>query len=149
MSPASFIDANVPIYAAGRAHPLKEPCVRVLLLAAEHPASFVTDAEVLQELLHRYLALGLWPQGKEAFQRFCDIMQERIEAVQGADVQGASGLADAHQELGGRDLLHAAVMHRLGVRRIISADRGFDRLPGVERLDPAQEASWRRLVIPS
>jgi predicted nucleic acid-binding protein len=146
MSPATFVDANVPIYAAGRAHPLKEPCVQVLLLAAEHPQAFVTDAEVLQELLHRYLALRLWPQGRGAFQRFSEILQERVEAVQAVDVQHAAGLADTHQELGARDLLHAAVMHRLGVRRIISADMGFDRLPEIERLDPAQESSWRHLV---
>ena len=147
MSPAAFIDANVPIYAAGRAHPLKEPCVQVLLLAAEHPQAFVTDAEVLQELLHRYLALRLWPQGRGAFQRFSEILQERVEAVQAVDVHHAAGLADTHRELGARDLLHAAVMHRLGVRRIISADMGFDRLPEIERLDPAQEPSWRHLVV--
>ncbi len=147
MSPATFVDANVPIYAAGRVHPLKEPCIQVLLLAAEHPRAFVTDAEVLQELLHRYLALRLWPQGRGAFQRFSEILQERVEAVQAVDVQHAAGLANTHQELGARDLLHAAVMHRLGVGRIISSDTGFDRLPGIERLDPAQESSWRHLVV--
>lgn len=147
MSPAAFIDANVPIYAAGRAHPLKEPCIQVLLLAAEHPQAFVTDAEVLQELLHRYLALRLWPQGQQVFQRFSELMEERVEAVQAEDVQRAAALADAHQELGGRDLLHTAVMHRLGVSRIISADIGFDRLPKIERLDPAQVATWRLSVL--
>jgi predicted nucleic acid-binding protein len=65
-----FLDANVPVYAAGRPHALKEPCLQVLALAAERPQAFLTDAEVLQELLHRYLALHLWPQGKEVFDRF-------------------------------------------------------------------------------
>ena len=147
MSPAAFIDTNIPIYAAGRAHPLKEPCVQVLLLAAEHPQSFVTNAEVLQELLHRYLALRLWPQGREAFQRFREIMQERTEAVYAEDVQHAAGLADAYPELGGRDLLHAAVMRRLGLLNIISADTGFDRLPEIERLDPARLDDWRESLV--
>ena len=146
MSPAAFIDANVPIYAAGRAHPLKDPCIQVLLLAAEHPQAFVTDAEVLQELLHRYLSLRIWPQGREAFLRFSELMEERVEAVQAADVQQAADLADSHGELGGRDLLHAAVMHRLGVGRIISADTGFDQLREIERLDPAQVAAWQGSV---
>ena len=147
MNPAAFLDANVPIYAAGRTHPFKAPCVQVLLLAAQHPHVFVTDAEVLQELLHRYLALRIWPQGREVFQRFSELMQERIEAVQAADVQCAANLADVHQGLGGRDLLHAAVMQRLGLRYIVSADMGFDQLPEVERLDPAQVASWQSLVL--
>lgn len=147
MSPAAFIDANVPIYAAGRAHPLKEPCVQVLLLAAEHPQTFVTDAEVLQELLHRYLSLRLWPVGREAFHRFSELMEERIEAVQAVDIQRAASLADAHHELGARDLLHAAVMQRLGLHRIISADTGFDRLAGMERLDPSQVSIWQQSVV--
>jgi uncharacterized protein len=147
MSPVAFIDTNVPIYAAGRAHPLKEPCAQILLLVAEHPQAFVTNAEVLQELLHRYLALRLWPQGRDAFQRFSVLMEERVEPVHAADVERAADLADAHRELGGRDLLHAAVMRRLGMRRIISADTGFDRLPDLERLDPARLANWQHSVL--
>jgi predicted nucleic acid-binding protein len=147
MSPVAFLDANVPIYAAGRSHPLKEPCTQVLRLAAEHPDAFVTDAEVLQELLHRYLALRLWPQGREVFQRFLELMQGHVEAVQADDVQCAASLADAHQEMSGRDLLHAAVMQRLGVRHIVSTDQGFDRLAGVVRLDPANVASWQRSLL--
>ena len=147
MSPAAFIDANVPIYAAGRAHPLKEPCAVILLLAAEHPQAFVTDAEVLQELLHRYLALRLWPQGREAFLRFSELMADRVEPVQIADVEGAATLADSHQQLSSRGLLHPAVMQRLGLRQMISADTGFDTLPGLERLDPADLVHWRESVL--
>jgi predicted nucleic acid-binding protein len=146
MSPAAFIDANVPIYAAGRDHPLKEPCIQVLMLAADHPQAFMTDAEVLQELLHRYLSLRLWPHGREAFRRFSELMEERIESVLAVDVQRAAELADAHQQLSARDLLHAAVMQRLGLRRIVSTDTGFDRLPEVQRLDPAKVGVWEGSV---
>jgi len=147
MNPAAFIDTNVPIYAAGRPHPLKEPCSQLLLLAAEYPQAFVTDAEVLQELLHRYLALRLWPQGRDAFQWFSVLMQNRIESIRATDVEHAADLADAYPELGGRDLLHTAVMQRLGVCRIVSADRGFDRIPAVTRLEPAHLADWQHSVL--
>ena len=40
MIPVVFIDTNVPIYAAGRAHPLKGPCAQVLLPVAEHSQAF-------------------------------------------------------------------------------------------------------------
>ncbi len=148
MSPTAFLDTNVPIYAAGRPHPLKAFCGQILLVVAEHPQGFVTDAEVLQELLHRYLALRLWSQGREVFRRFAELMQERVEAVQAADVERAADLADAYPNLGGRDLLHAAIMERLHVRHIISTDTDFDRLQEVERLDPAQVEGWRRTVVP-
>lgn len=146
MSPPTFLDANVPIYAAGRSHRLKEPCAQVLMLVAETPVAFLTDAEVLQELLHRYLALRLWPQGREMFRRFADLMRERVEPVHALDVEQAALLADQYPDLGARDLLHAAVMSRLGLRRIVSADAGFDRLPDVERLDPVKVEAWRDKV---
>ncbi len=147
MSLPTFLDANVPIYAAGRPHCLKEPCAQVLMLAAERPEAFLTDAEVLEELLHRYLALRLWPEGREVFHRFADLMRERVEPVHAIDVEQAALLADELPELGARDLLHAAVLSRLGVQRIISADAGFDRLSEVERLDPTEIKSWRDTML--
>ena len=53
--PAVFIDANVPIYPADRDHPYKDPCARILRMLADDPQFFVTDSEVLQEMMHRYL----------------------------------------------------------------------------------------------
>ena len=147
MSPPTFLDANVPIYAAGRPHRLKEPCAQVLMLAAERPEAFLIDAEVLQELLHRYLALRLWPEGRDVFHRFADLMRERVEPVQAIDVEQAALLADELPELGARDLLHAAIMSRLGVQRVISADAGLDRLTEVERLDPMEIEAWRDGIL--
>ena len=147
MSPAAFLDTNVPIYAAGRPHSLKEPCAQILLLVAEYPQLFVTDTEVLQELLHRYLALRLWPQGREAFRAFAELMRGRVETVQMADVERAADLADAYPDMSGRDLLHAAIIDRLKVYYIISADTDFDRLVYVERLDPAQVVDWRHIIV--
>jgi predicted nucleic acid-binding protein len=122
MSPPILLDTNVPVYAAGRPHALKEPCADILMLVAERPQAFVTDAEVLQELLHRYLALHIWPQGRKVFQRFAELMRERVQPVHATDVEQASALADQYPDLSARDLLHAAVMSRLGIRRIVSAD---------------------------
>ncbi len=147
MSPLTFLDANVPIYAAGRPHRLKEPCAQVLMLAAERPEAFLIDAEVLQELLHRYLALRLWPEGRDVFHGFADLMRERVEPVQAIDVEQAALLADELPELGARDLLHAAIMRRLAVQRVISADAGLDRLTEVERLDPMEIESWRDGIL--
>ncbi len=67
MSLAAFIDANVPIYAAGRDHGNKAPCAQGLMMATEHPRSFVTDVEVLQELLHCYLSLDDGPREERCY----------------------------------------------------------------------------------
>lgn len=147
MSPAAFIDANVPIYASGGENPYKEPCARVLMMAAENPLSFVTDAEVLQELLHRYRASGRWALGREVFRSFVDVMYDRIEPVYMEDVDLAARMADSHTDVSSRDLVHAAVMRRLGAYQIISSDFDFDRLPGITRLDPAHVGEWGDSVL--
>ena len=147
MSPAAFIDANVPVYASGREHPNKEPCARVLTIVAERSLSFVTDVEVLQELVHRYVASGRWALGREVLQGFAEVMHDRIEPVYEEDIHLAARLADRHPGISARDLVHAAVMQRLGVDRVISSDADFDRLPGVTRLDPAHVGEWEESVL--
>ncbi len=147
MSPAVFIDANVPIYAAGGDHPYKEPCSRVLRMAATDPQPFVTDSEVLQELMHRYLASGRWALGRAVLQSFAEVMDGRVEPVLAEDILSASRLADRHVDVSTRDLVHAAVMLRLGSSRIISADADFDHLAEIDRLDPAHIEEWGSSVL--
>lgn len=150
-----FLDANVPTYAAGRDHPLKEPCMEVLHLAARHPRAFFTDAEVLQEMLHRYLSIRRWPEGKRVVLDFAALMSGSIEPVTAGDAVRACGLADKYAagpgaRLAARDLLHAAVILRTEdlPARIVTADGDFDELAaeGAERLDPAEIAVWRSEV---
>ena len=147
MSPAAFIDANIPIYAGGRDHPYKEPCNRVIGMAVRRPWSFFTDTEVLQELMHRYRSSHRWSLGRRIFRSFAEVMRNRVEPVYLEDVELAGDLADRHPEVSSRDLVHAAVMKRLGIDRIVSADTDFDRLPGLERLDPANVAQWQDSVL--
>ena len=144
MSPVAFIDANVPIYAAGRKHPHKGPCGDILGLVAESPLSFVTDAEVLQELVHRYLAQDRWALGQEVLRAFALVMQDRIEPVYAGDILAAANLADRHPGISTRDLVHAAVMLRLEVEQVVSADTDFDRIPRITRLDPMLVGEWGR-----
>jgi predicted nucleic acid-binding protein len=137
-----FIDTNVPVYAVGRPHPLKDPARRVIALVAEDPDAFVTSVEVIQELLHRYLSGGRWEAGRHVVEQFMILMEARIEPVLLEDMQTAVRLADESAGVSARDLLHAAVMRRLGSTHIVSADRDFDRIEGVQRLDPATVDSW-------
>jgi uncharacterized protein len=140
---AIYIDANVAIYSGGGPHPLKEPCSDFLEFVSQRAWDFVTCAEVLQELLHVYMARGAWPTGRRVFDSFAELMSGRIEAVLAADVRAAAELATEYPTLDGRDLVHVAVMTRLGANQIVSTDKGFDRIPDIERLDPARFSEWR------
>ncbi len=142
-----FLDADVPMYASGAAHPLKDPCARIIALAARRPDAFLTDAEVLQEIVHRYLTRRRWPEGRALLDRFALIMEGRVEPVYATDVLEAAALADDLPGLGSRDLLHAAVMRRSGIHRVVTADRGFDRIAGIERIDPAAVDTWTDEIL--
>jgi len=134
------------MYASGTDHRLKHPSIEVLLLIQRTPTAFVTSAEVFQEIIHRYMAVRRWPEGRALFEEFSFLMSGRIEPIYFSDTLRASALADRQSNASARDLLHASVMQRLGVRRIVSADPDFDSLPDVERLDPMKVEEWRDTV---
>ena len=148
MTSPIFIDANIPIYAAGAAHPLKEPCRQVVLLASQKSEVLFSNAEVLQELLHRSLSLRTWRGGGSAtFREFATAMRGWTEPILAEDVILAATLADEVSGPSSRDLVHVAVMRRLGCQRIVTADAALDVVPGIERLDPAEIDSWRDRVL--
>ena len=147
MSRAVFIDANIPIYAVGRPHRYKEPCNRIIAMIVRQPLAFFTDVEVLQELVHRYTVSGRWSLGRVVLRNFVEVMHDRIEPVYVEDVNLAARLADDHLGVSARDLVHAAVMRRVGANMIISADSDFDRIADVERLDPADVGESGGLVL--
>ena len=133
-----FIDTNVPMYAVGAEHPLKKPCLAILEAVATGVLTAVTDIEVLQEILHRYTALGSRTRAVEVVRLFLQVVPEALPITKDTFLL-AIELHLSYTAIQARDALHAAVMQQHGIERIISADRHFDSLPGITRLDPS---SW-------
>lgn len=52
-----FVDSNIPMYLIGAAHPHKAEAQVILERLIAAGQRLVTDAEVLQEILHRYTAI--------------------------------------------------------------------------------------------
>ncbi|MPZ23417.1 MAG: PIN domain-containing protein [Dehalococcoidia bacterium] len=134
----TFVDVNVPMYAAGADHPLKAPCVAVLEAVAEHPDRFFTDSECFQELIHRYRSQRRWQSGRRVFDAFEVLMSGRVAAVGVGDVSLAAQMTADYPTVDTRDLVHAAVMRRLGSVTILSSDAGYDAIDGLARLSPDQ-----------
>jgi predicted nucleic acid-binding protein len=129
----TFVDSNVPMYLVGAAHPHKAAARRLLeeVIAAGEP--LVTSAEVLQEILHRYVAIDRRDAIQPAFDALLGVVDEVLD-IRRADVERARNLLLGRRGLSARDALHAAVMEREGVTRVFSFDAGFDELPGITRL---------------
>jgi predicted nucleic acid-binding protein len=128
-----FVDSNVPMYLVGAAHPHKADARRLVEAAISAGERLVTDAEVLQEILHRYVAIDRRDAIQPAFDALLGIVDE-VYGVAAPDVDRAKAIVLGKRRLSARDALHAAVMERERVTRIMSFDAGFDGLPGVTRL---------------
>lgn len=121
------------MYVVGADHPNKERARRLLDQYVLEGEELVTDAEVYQELIHRYVAIDRREALAPTF-ALLDQLVDQVAAIEHADVHAARDLALRHPRLSARDVLHVAVMNRLGCRRIMSFDNGFDQMVGLERL---------------
>jgi uncharacterized protein len=128
-----FVDSNIPMYLIGRAHPNKEGALRLLEGAAIAEERLITDAEVFQEILHRYDALRQREWIQPAFDALLGVVDE-VLPIELADLERAKNLLLPSRRLSARDALHLAVMQRHGIATIMSYDAGFDGLAGVRRL---------------
>lgn len=127
-----FVDSNIPMYLVGGAHPNKERAQRAIETAIAVNEQLVTDVEVFQEILHRYAAINRKQAMGPCFALLERIVDE-IYPVEREDIDRAMSIL-LDTDLSARDALHAAVMLRRGVSRIMTFDRGFDRVTGIERL---------------
>lgn len=128
-----FVDSNIPMYLVGAPHPHKAGAQRLLELAIGSGERLVTDAEVLQEILYRYVAIDRRDAIQPAFDALLGVVDE-VLPVTGAAVERAKSIVLGRQRLSARDAIHAATMERARIARIMSFDSGFDGLPGVVRL---------------
>ena len=128
-----FVDSNVPMYLVGAAHPSKTATQRLLERAIAEGERLVTDAEVLQEILHRYVAIARRDAIQPAFDALLGVVDE-VFAIEQVDVERAKDILAGNAALSARDALHVAVMQRRGVSRILTFDTDFDLVPGLSRL---------------
>ena len=128
-----LIDSNVPMYLVGASHPHKADALRLLERAADDRLRLVTDAEVLQEILHRYVAIDRRDAIQPAFDALLGLADE-VFPVEAATVERAKSIVLAYSRLSARDAIHVAIMQQHGVSVIMSFDAAFDLVPGLTRL---------------
>jgi uncharacterized protein len=128
-----LVDSNVPMYLIGAPHPHKVDAQRLLERCLAEGERLVTDAEVFQEILHRYVAIGR----RDAIQPCFDALLGVVDEVLPITVEHARRAKDivlGQPQLSARDAIHLAVMAEHEIATILTFDRGFDGVPGVARL---------------
>ena len=128
-----FIDSNVPMYFIGAEHPNKRLTQVTLSDLIAQKEKMVTNAEVLQEIIHRYSAIRRKEFIQSAFDLLYSFVEKIFDLTEGDALQ-AKDLVLQYESLSARDAVHAAQMKRLKIETIFSFDRGFDILPGFKRI---------------
>jgi len=128
-----LIDSNIPMYLIGAAHPNKTLARQALEASIAAGERLVTDAEVLQEILHRYVAIDRRAALQPAFDVLLGVVDD-VLPIERMDVEEAKLLLLTAKELSARDALHIAIMRRHGITKIMSFDRGFEAVAGVVRV---------------
>jgi predicted nucleic acid-binding protein len=130
-----LFDTGVFVYALGGPHPYREPC-RIILREVQDRR---LAAEASVELIHEFAYVRLRQVGSRAdaarsantVRRSCS-----LHVVEAHDIERAMDLWSEHERLDMRDAIFAAQALNREIDAILSPDRGFDGIPGLERIDP-------------
>jgi predicted nucleic acid-binding protein len=128
-----LVDSNIPMYLVGAHHPYKRDAQQRLEQLLSEGRRLVTDAEVFQEILHRYAAIRRLDAIPSAFQALLSVVEEVFPVTLEDVLRGREILLGARQ-ISARDALHIAIMEAEEITEILSFDRGFDGYPGIERI---------------
>ncbi|MCL5986150.1 MAG: type II toxin-antitoxin system VapC family toxin [Actinobacteria bacterium] len=137
-----FLDTSIFMYARGKGHHYRASCSSLILAIGngsfeQKYGQAVVDSEVFQEILYRYCLINQWDTAMSLLQ---DVyaLNLNILPVGEAEIMKMMELAIKYKELcvSPRDLVHAAVMLTNNIKDIISADRDFDRIEEIRRIDP-------------
>lgn len=121
------------MYLIGEDHPNKVAAEAVVRRLLNSEQTLITDAEVYQEILHRYSAI----KRPDAIAPAFDLLDQLTDAclpVTREDVRRAKVLLETHLRLSARDAIHVAVMESKEIRKVLSFDAGFDSIPGFQRV---------------
>ena len=121
------------MYLVGSPHPHKADAQRLLEQLVNSRERLVTDAEVLQEILHRYVAIDRRDAIQPAFDAVLGVVDQVLDVTRTMALR-AKEIVMGHRRLSARDALHLSVMEEHSISQILSFDAGFDGYPGISRL---------------
>lgn len=128
-----FVDSNIPMYLVGAPHANKDAARAAVERCISRGERLVTSAEVMQEILHRYVAIRRPDAIQPALDALLGLVDE-VFAIEALDVTNARDVLATRAQMSARNALHVAVMKRRGVDTVLSFDAGFDAVGWLERL---------------
>lgn len=135
-----FVDAAVVMYAAGGDHPYRDACRKLLDDIGAGRLEAVTSVEVVQEIGHRFVSIRQPERARELTVATLDLFAP-VLPITHAVMRRVPALMTRYPSLDSRDLVHIATCIHEGITDILSADRAYDDVAEVQRIDPLAFAS--------
>lgn len=136
-----FIDTDVLVYAASDS-PYQAGSAAVVRALGAGTVAAATSTAVIEELWHLELSgrvPGIEGIAEAAFTLLRPVLAVTDEVVAAAFDLKVSGV-------GANDRIHVATCLVHGIPAVLTADRGFDAVPGIRRVDPADLGAVRALL---
>ena len=121
------------MYLIGAPHPHKSDAQRLLEKLVSDRQRLVTDPEVLQEILRRYVAINRRDAIQPAFDALLGVA-DQVLPVDRSVAERAKEIVLGRRHMSARDAVHLAIMEQHGIEQILTFDSGFDGFPGITRL---------------
>jgi uncharacterized protein len=128
-----FLDTSVLLLAAGGDHAQRSACREIIAAMHRGEIDGHASVEAVQEYVHHRRRRSVPTAVEEA------VSLRRMLTLHAFDeeILGEALKLMAFSSVGGRDAVHAATALRRGFDQILSADRDFEQVPGLRRLDPS------------
>jgi uncharacterized protein len=135
-----LFDTGVFLYALGGEHRYREPCRAILREMRSGRLAGEASVELIHEFAYvRCRRRGTRSDAAESARDVAGICTLHTVGVD--DVERALDLWCEHERLDMRDAIFAAQALNREIDAILSPDRGFDGIPGLERIDPADTSA--------
>ncbi len=135
-----LFDTSVFIYALGGEHPYRDPCRAIMSYGEQELLAAEASVELIHEFAYVRCRRGTTRRAAAADARSI-AGTSRLHVVEPSDIERALDLWCEHEGLDMRDAIFAAQALNRGIDAILSPDKGFDGIPGLERIDPADAAA--------
>ncbi|MGC8896275.1 MAG: type II toxin-antitoxin system VapC family toxin [Candidatus Bathyarchaeia archaeon] len=131
---AVYIDSNVFFYAKILDRQYGGACAEILNKIEKDELRAATSTLVIVELANALSKYGLSDEVKDVVDAIFSLNMSIFE-VDPLDVRTAANVYDEFR-ISPYDCVHIAIMKRASIREIISADKDFDKITWIRRLDP-------------
>ncbi|HEY6549730.1 MAG TPA: type II toxin-antitoxin system VapC family toxin [Solirubrobacterales bacterium] len=138
-------DTSIFVYALGGEHRYREPCREIVHRAALGELQGEGSTDLLQEFTHQ--------RARRTGDRLEAVRSARNIAtlawwhpLEPSDVQRGLDLFKHHSNLDARDAVFSALALNRGIDAILTTDRAFEEVAGLQRIDPADELAVATLI---